>query len=149
MRKNGSLFQFQSAVAPFEKFTSICLSKYVWNRNDGSATSKPDWPPSPTIEFVHRTGLPSVVHVPLSCVPPWSTLTLNGLTDRLWNCSVVSPWLMPWSRVGTRESICLQRASRVALSPRESHSLETSANEPLERIKPPSFPSKNCSGFDG
>ena len=82
----------------------------MWKRKLGLAASKPDWPPSPIIVFSHFTGLPGVCHVPLSCVPPWSRLTLNGLTDRLWNCSVGEALVQALQLVGTRDSSCRQRA---------------------------------------
>src|SRR5512143_897813 len=115
------------------------------------ATSNPDWPPSPMIVFSHLFGLPSDSQVPLSCVPPWRTLTLCGLTERLWNWSVVSPLLRLWSSDGIRESICLQRSSEAPLSPRfgSSHHEERSTNTPLERITPPSLVSMNWNGLPG
>ena len=126
MPKIGSPIQFQSAMSPLLKFTSGVALKKVWKRKAGSPTSKPDWPPSPIIVFSHLVGLPGVCHVPLSCVPPCSTLTLNGLTERLWNCSVDSPLFMPVSLLGTRDSSCLQRASCAGLTrPRWSQTTTT------------------------
>src|SRR5512139_1537301 len=103
--------------------------------------SKPDWPPSPIIVFSHLTGLPVDSHVPLSCVPPWTSFTLNGFTDRLWNWSVDSPLFMLSSFDGIAESICLQRSSAAPVKPLfgSSHQEERSTNSPLERITPPSL----------
>jgi hypothetical protein len=40
--KIGSEIQFQSVIAPSEKFTSGEASKNVWKRKCGSVASKPD-----------------------------------------------------------------------------------------------------------
>src|SRR4026209_369243 len=104
--KNGSPIQFQSAMAPPEKFTSGWASKNVWKRKSGPLASKPDWPPSPIIVFSHFDGLPCVCQVPLSCVPPCSRFELNGLTERLWHWSGAEPLLRDSSSVGTLERSC-------------------------------------------
>ena len=82
----------------------------MWNRNSGSRRRSPTGRRRRSSCSATRPGRP-VSHVPLSCVPPCSMFALCGLTDRLWNWSVRSPLFSPSSFDGTRESICLQRAS--------------------------------------
>src|SRR5512136_148595 len=103
------------------------------------------------IVFSHLTGLPSDSQVPLSCVPPWRTFTLNGLTERLWNWSVGSPLFRLSSLDGIAESICRHRSSDAPLSPRlgSSHHDDRLTSSPLERITPPSLVSMNWNGLPG
>src|SRR5713101_4194283 len=147
--KNGSPIQFQSARSPPLKFTSGSGPAKVWNRNRELATSNPERPPSPKMVCVHFCGFPVDSQVPLSCVPPWTSLTLRGFTERLWNCSVLSPLFKLVSKVGTRERSCWQRAKAVADNPREFQLAETSAKDPLERMTPPSDDSQNWNGLFG
>ena len=81
-------------------------SKNEWKRKFGLAASKPFQPPSPIIVFSHFTGFPGVSHVPLSCVPPWSSCGLCGLAVTLIHWSVDRPSLIPSSLDGIAESIC-------------------------------------------
>src|SRR5215211_3548231 len=104
------------------------------------------------IVLFHRTLLPGMFsQVPLSCVPPCRRLLLRGSTDRLMNWSVFRPSFTLSSLDGTRDSICLHRASSAASSPRfgSSHHDERSTNDPLERITPPSLLSMNRNGLFG
>src|SRR5262245_406716 len=101
------------------------------------------------IVFSHLTAFPSDSQVPLSCVPPCRILALNGLTDKLWNWSVVRPLLRLVSSDGMLESIWWQRASEFAERFRLSHHDERSTRSPLDRITPPSFVSKNWNGLLG
>ena len=66
-------------------------SKNVWKRKFGSATSKPDWPPSPIIVFshLHRVARRSPRCRCPAC-RPGGACWLCGLTDRLMNCSVLT-----------------------------------------------------------
>src|SRR5215510_6015275 len=97
-----------------------------------------------------QTTYPPVVsNVPLSCVPPIRFFGSNRLTERLWNCSVESRLFRLYRYVGTRESSCWQSVSPPPESPRAAHWDETSAKAPLERIRPPSEPSKNILGLLG
>src|SRR5262245_53248980 len=123
----------------------------VWNRKSGRPTSKPDCPPSPIILLSHLLGFPVVCQVPLSCVPPCSRLVLNGLTDRLWNCSVLRPLFRPSSLDGIRESICRHRSRAAPDSCRfgSSHHADRLTNSPDDRMTPPSLVSKNCNGLLG
>src|SRR5439155_26490460 len=89
---------------------------------------------------------PVVSNVPLSCVPPIRFFGSNALTDRLWNCSVESVLFRSNRNVGTRESNCWQSVKFPSVRPRDAHSEEMSAKAPLDRIKPPSEPSKNIAG---
>src|SRR5438552_19029348 len=94
----------------------------------------------------HTTAEPVVSNVPLSWVPPCRCLELSAATERLWNCSVESPLFRLYRKVGTRDSNCWQSARSPPLSPRLVHCEEISAKLPLERIRPPSEPSKNRPG---
>src|SRR6266702_466235 len=89
-------------------------------------------------------------NVPLSCVPPCRCAALSAATDRLWNCKVESPVFKLWRKVGTLESNWSQRAKSVPLSPRGvAHWDEMSAKLPLDRMSPPSEPSKKRAGLVG
>src|SRR5262245_55872387 len=123
----------------------------VWNLNLELETSKPDWPPSPIIMFCQVFGLPLVCHVPLSWVPPCSRFLSCGLTDRLWNCSVLRPVFILSSLDGIRDSICWQRARALPDRPRfgSVQNDERSTKDPLERMTPPSLLSKNWNGLFG
>src|SRR5437899_572377 len=88
--------------------------------------------------------LPSLFdHVPLSCVPPWTSHELEGLIATPMNCSVSrfrSVWVV-W--FGTFDSIRMQFARLAAPSSGRSFELqrdEMSANEPSVRTTPPSEP---------
>src|SRR6516164_317872 len=98
----------------------------------------------------HTTAEPVVSKVPLSCVPPCRCFGLSGATDRLWNCNVESPLFRLNKREGTLDSSCWQSARFAPLSPRYVvHCDEISEKLPLERMSPPSEPSKNRPGFVG
>src|SRR5580704_1680657 len=141
--KKVSDTQFQSDVSPFVKFTSISGPVLVWKRKDELPISKPDWPPSPKIVCTHFSIFEVTSQVPLSCVPPCRSFTLNGFTDRLWNCNVVNPLLMLVSLVGTRESSCWQQVSTAPDNDLDAQFAEISVTCPLERIVPPSEDSQN------
>src|SRR2546430_16803678 len=124
--------------------------KYVWNRKAALVGSKPERPPSPKIVCGHVTEEPVVSNVPLSWVPPCTSLAFAGFTDRLWNCRVCRPLFRLVHVVGARDNSCLQRLSSVAeRPPRPSQRLEISVNVPSDRIRPPSEPSKNWFGLFG
>src|SRR4029453_14967248 len=95
------------------------------------------------------TADPVVSNVPLSCVPPIRFLESNGLTDRLWNCSVDRPLFKLNRCEGTRESSCWHNVKPFPVRPRAAHCAETSVKSPLERMSPPSEPSKNKYGLPG
>src|SRR5437667_10375223 len=87
----------------------------------------------------HTLALPSYSQVPLSCVPPWtSPVGLNGLTDTLMNCRVISPSFSERIFDGTAESRRLQVSMLAAPIGRSAHWLVTSTYSPLERTTPPS-----------
>src|SRR6266567_6798511 len=93
---------------------------------------------------------PEYSNVPLSCVPPIKPeLGAAGLMERLWNCRVESPSLRLDSCVGTRDSNCLHSALLMGPSGRLSHCAEMSAKAPLDRMRPPSDPSKKRPGLLG
>src|SRR5207237_2282784 len=81
------------------KFTSIWASKYVWKRLFALNPLIPDWPPSPKIVTNQLPELKACV--PLSCVPPMTSLALCTFSDRLWNWSVPSPLFIVEIVVGT------------------------------------------------
>src|SRR5437899_10951150 len=89
-------------------------------------------------------------NVPLSCVPPCSRFFgCCALTERLWNCSVLTPRFIEISWFGTRESSDWQSAVSAASRPRDAHLDETSASWPSERMSPPSDPAKERYGLPG
>src|SRR5262249_39608089 len=90
-------------------------------------------------------------HVPLSCVPPWTSLGFRGLMVTLMNWSVLYLRLMCVIRLGTFDSIRWQFAILAGPSGRSFvlHRKDKSPNVPSVRITPPSEPSKICVGFDG
>ena len=53
VHSSGVPVQIHLSKSPFSKFTSGDAPVKLWKRNDGIATSKPDWPPSPIIVFFH------------------------------------------------------------------------------------------------
>src|ERR1700720_643481 len=91
-------------------------------------------------------------HVPLSCVPPWTSAGFDGLMATSMNCKVSRFLSMCVITFGTRDSIRLQFARLAApgsgRSP-ELHRDERSPNVPSVRTPPPSEPSKIWVGFDG
>jgi len=110
-------------------------------------TSKPDWPPSPYIVASQAGDVVFPSHVPLSCVPPIRFVLSNGFTATLWNCRVESPWFSVVSFVGTAERSSLHV---VVYGPKSGLQFDVaSVSCPLERITPPSEPSKKRSGFAG
>src|SRR4029077_15071856 len=91
-------------------------------------------------------------HVPLSCVPPWTSAGFDGLIATLMNCSVLRFMSMCVIWFGTRDSIRPQFARLAAPSSGRSpelHRNERLPNVPSVRITPPSEPSKIWVGFDG
>src|ERR1700746_2307150 len=91
-------------------------------------------------------------HVPLSCVPPWTSAGFEGLIATLMNCSVSRFRSVCVIRFGTRENSRLQLFRLAA--PRsgrsfELHRKDRSPNAPSLRITPPSEPSKIWVGFEG
>src|SRR5205807_10605009 len=111
--------------------------------------SKPESAPSPSIVCGHVTLEPVVSKVPLSWVPPCTSLAFAGFTDRLWNCSVWSPLFRLVYDVGARDKSCWQRARDAPLRPTRPQRLEMSVNVPSDRIRPPSEPSKYWFGLFG
>src|SRR5919204_4783541 len=91
-------------------------------------------------------------HVPLSCVPPWTSHGFDGLMATSMNWSVSRFWSRCVIRFGTFDSIRLQFARLAAESSGRSfelHRADRSPNVPSVRITPPSEPSKIWVGFDG
>src|SRR4029077_6266997 len=91
-------------------------------------------------------------HVPLSCVPPWTSAGFDGLIATLMNCNVSRFLSICVIRLGTRDSIRPQFARLAApISGRspELHRKDKSPNVPSVRIIPPSDPSNIWVGFDG
>src|SRR5207237_3263736 len=91
-------------------------------------------------------------HVPLSCVPPWTSAGFDGLIATLMNCNVSRFLSMCVIRFGTRDNSRLQLFRLAAPSPARSFELQRvdrSPNAPSVRITPPSEPSKIWVGFDG
>src|SRR5207248_4613452 len=95
-------------------------------------------------------------HVPLSCVPPWTSAGFDGLIATLMNCNVSRFRSMCVIRLGTCDSIRLQLLRLSVPSKGRSptpklplHRNERSPNVPSVRITPPSEPSKIWVGFDG
>src|SRR5213595_2312277 len=91
-------------------------------------------------------------HVPLSCVPPWTSAGFDGLMATPMNCKVSRFLSMCVIRFGTRDNSRLQLFRLAAPSPARSFELQRvdrSPNAPSVRITPPSEPSKIWVGFDG
>src|SRR4051812_7564849 len=92
-------------------------------------------------------------HVPLSCVPPRTSQSLNGLIATLMNWSVLEYFRLMWSiLVGTRDRSRAQFVRLAAPSPPRSFELqcaEMSAKSPVVRMRPPSEPSKIWVGLAG
>src|SRR6476659_5516242 len=90
-------------------------------------------------------------HVPLSCVPPWTSAGFDGLIATLMNCNVSRFRSMCVIRFGARDSIRPQFARLAAPSGRSEglHRKDRSPNVPSVRITPPSEPSKIWVGFEG
>src|SRR6266478_3767942 len=91
-------------------------------------------------------------HVPLSCVPPWTSAGFDGLMATPTNCNVSRFRSVCVIRFGTRDSSRLQLFRLAAPSSGRSFELQRvdrSPNAPSVRITPPSEPSKIWVGFDG
>src|SRR5438477_4075742 len=91
-------------------------------------------------------------HVPLSCVPPWTSAGFDGLMATPMNCKVSRFLSVCVIRFGTRDSSRLQLFRLAGPSSGRSFELqcdEMSTNVPFVRITPPSEPSKIWVGFDG
>src|ERR687887_1839345 len=91
-------------------------------------------------------------HVPLSCVPPWTSHGFDGLTATSMNWSVSRFRSMCVIRFGTCDSIRAQFARLAAPSSGRSFELQRAErlpNVPSVRMTPPSEPSKIWVGFDG
>src|SRR2546429_515689 len=91
-------------------------------------------------------------HVPLSCVPPWTSHEFAGLIATLMNWSVSRLRSVCVVSFGTFDSIRMQFARLAAPSSGRSFELqrpERSANVPLVRTTPPSEPSKIWAGLLG
>src|ERR671934_646179 len=95
----------------------------------------------------------TLLQVPLSCVPPWTSHGFDGLIDTPTNWSVCERILSVCpSSVGTRDRSRLQFARLAAPSNGRSPELqcpERSENVPLVRINAPSDDSKICVGLLG
>src|SRR5436309_1675619 len=91
-------------------------------------------------------------HVPLSCVPPWTSAGFEGLIATPTNCNVSRFLSMCVIRFGTRDNSRLQLFRLSAPSSGRSFELQRvdrSPNALSVRITPPSEPSKIWVGFDG
>src|SRR6266850_424173 len=91
-------------------------------------------------------------HVPLSCVPPWTSAGFEGLIATLMNCNVSRFRSMCVIWFGTRDNSRLQLLRLAApRAPRsfELHRKDRSSNVPSVRITPPSEPSKIWVGLFG
>src|SRR5438094_8519740 len=91
-------------------------------------------------------------HVPLSCVPPWTSAGFEGLIATPTNCNLSRLQSMCVTRFGTRDNSRLQLfrlADPSSGSSFELHRKDRSPNDPSVRIIPPSEPSKIWVGFDG
>src|SRR5437764_8452295 len=91
-------------------------------------------------------------HVPLSCVPPWTSTGFDGLMATPMNCNVSRFLSICVIRFGTRDNSRLQLFRLAAPSNGRSFELQRadwSPNAPSVRITPPSEPSKIWVGFDG
>src|SRR2546430_14572559 len=91
-------------------------------------------------------------HVPLSCVPPWTSAGFDGLIATPTNCNVSRFRSVCVIRFGTRDSSRLQLFRLSGESSGRSfelHRKDRSPNAPSVRITPPSEPSKIWVGFDG
>ena len=92
-------------------------------------------------------------HVPLSCVPPWTSAGFDGLIATLMNCSVSRFRSMCVIWFGTRDKHAARSSLRLAAPSSgrsfELHRKDRSPNVPSVRITPPSEPSKIWVGFDG
>src|SRR5437870_8162990 len=91
-------------------------------------------------------------HVPLSCVPPWTSAGFEGLIATPMNCNVSRFRSICVIRFGTRDNSRLQLFRLAAPSNGRSfelHREDKSPNVPSVRITPPSEPPKIWVGFDG
>src|ERR1700716_605138 len=117
----------------------------------GLPTSVPDRPPSPPTDSNQLLAEPLQAHVPLSWVPPITSLRgLCGLIETCWYCRVARPALRLKIRVGIPVSHIWQSARLAPVFFRfgSLQVLEVSANWPLVRTTPPSDPRKAMSGLD-
>src|SRR5437588_10372851 len=91
-------------------------------------------------------------HVPLSCVPPWTSAGFDGLIATPTNCNVSRFRSVCVTRFGTRDSSRLQLFRLSGESSGRSFELqrdEMYANVPFVRITPTSEPSKICVSLEG
>src|SRR6478735_2999674 len=89
-------------------------------------------------------------HVPLSCVPPWTSHDWPGLIATSMNCSEFRFLLMWVIRFGIRDNSRWHARVLPAESVRSVvHWIEVFANAPSVRITPPSEPSKIWAGLFG
>src|SRR4030088_1054433 len=105
--------------------------------------SVPERPPSPPTDSNQLLGEPLQAHVPLSWVPPMTSLRgLCGLMETCWYCSVARPAFRLKIRVGIALSHISQstRLAPVFFRLGSLQLLEVSANCPLVRTTPPSEP---------
>src|ERR1700737_1844450 len=117
----------------------------------GFPTSVPDKPPSPPTDMNQLFGEPLQAQVPLSWVPPITSLRgLCGLIETCWYWSVARPAFRLKIRVGIALSHIWQSARSVPVFFRlgSLQVLEVSAKWPLVRTTPPSDPRNAISGFD-
>src|ERR1700724_3172233 len=117
----------------------------------GLPTSVPERPPSPPTDSNQLFGEPLQAHVPLSCVPPITSLRgLCGLIDTCWYCRVARPAFKLKIWVGIAFSHIWQSARSAPAFFRlgSEQLLEVSAKCPLVRTTPPSDPRNAMSGFD-
>src|SRR5262245_10486534 len=99
---------------------------------------------------VQTLACPLYSHVPLSCVPPWtSPVGSNGLTDTLMNCRVMSPSFSEKIFDGTADNRRLHVSMLAAPIGRSAHWLVMSTYPPLDRTTPPSDVLHQMSGFVG
>src|ERR1700731_4103353 len=107
----------------------------------GLATSVPDRPPSPPTDSNQLFGEPLHAQVPLSWVPPITSLRgLDGLMETCWYWSVASPAFRLKICVGIAFSHIRQSTRSVPVFFRlgSEQLLDVSANCPLVRTTPPS-----------
>src|SRR5580765_7158349 len=106
-------------------------------------------PPSPVIPRNHEFE-PSYASVPLSWVPPNTFPSgLFGSTDRLSNCSVLSPAFTVVRFFGMLFRSCWQFAKSCAVSNERQNALQSLLlflYLPSERMTPPSEPTNHWFG---
>src|ERR1700687_5956420 len=117
----------------------------------GLPTSVPESPPSPPTEINQLFGEPLQAQVPLSWVPPITSVRgLCGLMETCWYWSVARPAfkLKIWVGIAFNHIRQSARSVPVFFRLRSVHVLDVSANCPLVRTTPPSDPRNAISGFD-